>query len=307
MPSREPGKRRIKLTAASGSGRPGKRGKKQKPTGFYQWVAFFTAAAAAGLIFYLLIPADKPLPPVPEGVSVPAPPLPDKLVAVIIDDLGHNRRAARPFIETPYPVALSILPGRPFSENLAAEALKKGKTLLLHLPMEPVGYPGTNPGPGAVLVSQDRREIQRIIAEDLASLPGIVGINNHMGSRATADRDTMDAVLEFVQREGLFFVDSRTTPETVGLARAREMGIPSAERDVFLDNVAEPSAIDDRIDELLDLALEKGWALGIGHAHPLTAEALTRLADRAKERGITWISLEGLISYADPGNRDIMR
>jgi polysaccharide deacetylase 2 family uncharacterized protein YibQ len=243
---------------------------------------------------------------VPEEVSVFAPPLPDKLVAVIIDDLGHNRQAARPFIEMPYPVALSFLPGRPFSEELAAEAMRSGKTMLLHLPMEPIHFPEMNPGPGAVLLSQNREEIHRIMEEDLASLPGIVGINNHMGSRATADRKTMDAVLEFVQREGLFFIDSRTTTETVGLARAREMGIPSVERDIFLDNVAEPSAIDAKIEELLDLAGERGWALGIGHAHPLTAEALTRLAERAGERGITWVSLEGLISYADPGNRDIM-
>jgi polysaccharide deacetylase 2 family uncharacterized protein YibQ len=307
MPRRDPGEWSNKLAAASKSGRPRKRGKKKKPLRIYQWAVFFTAAAFAGLILYLLLPAEKPLPPVPEEVSVPAPPLPDKLVAVIIDDLGHNRRAASPFMEMPYPVALSILPGRPFSEELAAEALEKGKTILLHLPMEPMGFPETNPGPGAVLLSQNRTEIQRIIAEDLASLPGIVGVNNHMGSRATADKETMDAVLEFIQREGLFFVDSRTTTETVGLVRAREMGIPSAQRDVFLDNVAEPSAIDARIDELLDLASERGWALGIGHPQPLTAEALNRLADKAAERGITWISLEGFISYADPGNRDIVR
>jgi len=228
-------------------------------------------------------------------------------VAIIIDDLGHSPAAARPFIEMPYPVALSFLPGRPYSVKLAEQAHKNGKTLLLHLPMEPLGYPETDPGPGAVLVSQEREEIHRIIEEDITSLPGIVGINNHMGSRATADDRVMEAVLSFVERKRLFFVDSRTTSETVAFTRAREMGIPSAQRDVFLDNVANPSAIDAKLDELLDLAWEKGWALGIGHPHPLTAEAMSRLAAKAKERGITWISLESLIAYADSGNRNILR
>jgi polysaccharide deacetylase 2 family uncharacterized protein YibQ len=264
-------------------------------------------AIAAGLLLYLTLPTKVPPPPIPEEISVPAPPLPAKAVAVIIDDIGHNRQAAVPFIEMPYPVALSFLPGRPFSEELAAEALKKGKTLLLHLPMEPLGYPAQDPGPGAVLLSQSRGEIQQIIEEDLATLPGIVGVNNHMGSKATADERVMNAVLSLIHRKGLFYIDSRTTTETVGPALARKMGIPASERDVFLDNIAETSAIDSRVDQLLDLAGERGWAIGIGHAHPLTAKALLRLADQARERGIAWISLESLIAYADSGNRDIVR
>jgi polysaccharide deacetylase 2 family uncharacterized protein YibQ len=240
-------------------------------------------------------------------VSVPAPIFPGKVVAVIIDDLGHNRAAAKPFIEMPYPVALSFLPGRPLTAELAEEAHRQGKTLLLHLPMEPLGYPEKDPGPGAVLVSQGSEEIQRTIQEDIVSLPYIVGINNHMGSRATADGRVMEAVLGFAAQRGLFFVDSRTTAETVAFKKAREMGIPAVERDVFLDNVADPAAIDAKVDELLDLAMERGWAVGIGHAHPLTAEAMSRLAAKATERGITWISLESLITHADPGNRNILR
>jgi hypothetical protein len=168
--------------------------------------------------------------------------------------------------------------------------------------MEPLGYPDTDPGPGAVLLSQDSDRIWSIIRQDLDSLPGIVGVNNHMGSRATADARVMEAVLSFVRSEGLFFIDSRTTAETVAFSRAREMGVPCVCRDVFLDNVTDPTAIDARIDELLDLAEKRGWALGIGHPYPLTAEAMPRLAEKAKERGITWISLESLIAYADSGN-----
>ncbi len=245
--------------------------------------------------------------PVPEKVSVPAPSFPGNAVAVIIDDLGHSRAAARPFLEMPYPVALSFLPGRPHTVELAKEAHKNGKTLLLHLPMEPLGYPETDPGPGAILLSQNRAQIQSIIEDDLASLPGIVGLNNHMGSRATADERVMEAVLSLVGSKGLFFVDSRTTAQTVALSKAREMGIPCVCRDVFLDNVADSAAIDAKVDELLDLALERGWAVGIGHPRPLTAEAMSRLAAKAEERGVNWISLESMIAYADSGNRNILR
>ena len=240
-------------------------------------------------------------------MTIPAPALPGKVIAVIIDDMGHNFAAARPFIHMPHPVALSFLPGLPHSGELAREAVKTGKTVLLHLPMEPMGYPGTDPGPGAVLTSHSRDEIRRIMEKDLASIPEAAGINNHMGSKATADQRVMETVLDLVKQKGLFFIDSRTTPETVALAIAREMGIPSAQRSVFLDNVTEAKAIDARIDELLECALEKGWAIGIGHPHPPTAEALPRLAARAREKGVSWINLESLIAYADPGNRDILR
>jgi len=240
-------------------------------------------------------------------VTLPTPALPGKVIAVIIDDFGHNTRAAKPFIEMPLPVALSFLPGLPHSRELAQEALEKGKTLLLHLPMEPLGYPQTDPGPGAVLTSQERGEILRILEEDLASLPKVVGVNNHMGSKATADKRVMEAVLSLVKEKGLFFIDSRTTAETVAFHLAREMGIPSAQRSIFLDNVSDPEAIDARIEELLDLAEEKGWAIGIGHPYPPTAEAMSRLAQKARERGVNWITLENLIAYADSGNRNIVR
>lgn len=182
-----------------------------------------------------------------------------------------------------------------------------GKTLLLHLPMEPEGYPAKDPGPGAILLSHGRREIHRILEEDLSTVPGVVGVNNHMGSRATADERVMEAVLDEIRNRGFFFIDSRTSPQTLGFVIATRMGIRTAERDIFLDNDPDPAAIDARVDELLDLAEKRGWAIGIGHAHPLTAEALEKMAVKARQRGIQWISLESLIAYVDPGNRNIVR
>jgi hypothetical protein len=112
----------------------------------------------------------------------------------------------------------------------------------------------------------------------------------------------METVLNLISERGLFFIDSRTTPETIALKLARELGILSARRDVFLDNELTPSAIDVKIDELLNLAAKKGWAIGIGHANTETAQALERMARKANERNIRWISLESLVAYVDPGN-----
>jgi hypothetical protein len=112
----------------------------------------------------------------------------------------------------------------------------------------------------------------------------------------------MKTVLKMIGEKGLFFIDSRTTPETVALEMARGLGIPSSQRDVFLDNEHQSSAIDTRVDELLDLAEKKGWAIGIGHANSETARAMGRLAMKARDRNISWISLEDLIAYADSGN-----
>lgn len=260
------------------------------------------ALVAAGLVFYFQTPVKPRKPPVPDKITIPVQPLKIKAVAIIIDDVGHNHPAARPFIEMDHPVALSILPNRPFSRELASEAFHRGKTILLHLPMQPTGYPEVDPGPGAILLSYDEGEIRQILEQDVADLPGIAGINNHMGSLATTDPRVMKDVLEFAAEKGLFFVDSRTTPKSIALQLARQMNIPSAERNVFLDNERTPSAIDARTDELLNLADEKGWAIGIGHPNMETASALERMARKARERNIQWISLESLIAYVNTGN-----
>jgi len=256
----------------------------------------------AGLFLYKQKLVKPHKPPVVDRITIPVQLLQMKVVAVIIDDVGHSRPAARPFIEMDHPVALSILPERTFSRDLASEAAERGKTVLLHLPMEPVGYPRIDPGPGAILLSHSKEEIIAILERDIASVPGIVGINNHMGSRATTDPRVMKTVLDLIDNRGFFFIDSRTSPETIALKLAREFEIPSARRDVFLDNELTPSAIDARTDELLDLAEKKGWAIGIGHANTETAKALERMARKADRRNIQWVSLESLIAYVNTGN-----
>jgi polysaccharide deacetylase 2 family uncharacterized protein YibQ len=244
----------------------------------------------------------EPAPVSPPSISLPVPPVEKKVIAVIIDDMGHSPSAARLFIDLDYPLALSFLPNRPHTTELAEEAFRRGKTILMHLPMEPKGYPDINPGPGAILRSMDQREIARIFEEDLQAVPRAVGFNNHMGSEATEDSRVMSEVLRLARQRDLIFVDSRTSPETVGYRMALDMGIPSAERSVFLDNIQSAEAIDEQLDRLLDNAEKNGWALGIGHPYSETARALDRLAFRSRQRGITWVSLEEGLKYAGPGD-----
>ncbi len=221
---------------------------------------------------------------------------------IIIDDLGHNRPAAAPFLELDQPVALAFLPMRPHSRDLAREAHEAGKTILLHLPMEPVGYPHVNPGKGAILVGFNPDEIERTITNDLDEFPFAVGINNHMGSKATSDERTMSAVLKVIKKKGLFFIDSRTSIDSVAYRLASGMKMSAGERDVFLDNKRTPEDIDIQAGELLDRAEKRGWAIGIGHPYPETAEALKRLAEEARRRGIRWGTVEEVLARADSGN-----
>lgn len=238
------------------------------------------------------VPPTKAPPELPPGLAGEM-----KVVAIIIDDLGHSPQAARPFLEMAHPVALSVLPGRPFSGAIAKEVAASGKTLLLHQPMEPKGYPATDPGPGAILLHHETQQVRDILERNLNSMPGVTGINNHMGSSATSDPVIMGAMLDYTRERNLFFIDSRTTAQTVGYNMAVEKGLKTAERDVFLDNDLAPEAIDAQVRTLLDRVEKRGWAIGIGHANNTTADALERMALKAEVRGIKWISLESLITY----------
>lgn len=220
----------------------------------------------------------------------------------MIDDMGHSVSAARPFLEIDLPLTLSFLPGRPHTLSLAQEGFARGKTIFLHLPMEPKGYPGIDPGGGVILTTQGPSVIRRILEQDLGSVPHAIGMNNHMGSLATENPEVMKQVLEFAGEKNLLFIDSRTTARSVALNMAREMKIPSAARDVFLDNDRNEEAIYQRATELLDLAQARGWAIGIGHPYPETARVIKQVAQDAEERGILIVPIREIVKYADPGN-----
>ncbi|HKN47517.1 MAG TPA: divergent polysaccharide deacetylase family protein [Candidatus Polarisedimenticolia bacterium] len=197
-------------------------------------------------------------------------------VAIVIDDVGFEEGPALDLAKAGLPLTFAVLPFQRYSQNLASRVKALGHEVILHLPMEPLAYPIRDPGQGAVGEGMSPATISEAVRRDLDAVPGAVGVNNHMGSRATADSRIMRAVLEVVRQRGLYFLDSRTSTSTVGFDLARRMGVRAVERSVFLDDRREASYIEGQVRELLRRAREEGSAVGIGHADPVTVGALKR-------------------------------
>ena len=217
-------------------------------------------------------------------------------VAIIIDDMGSSKRRARELINFDAPITLSFFPFSRNSRELAQEAFEKGKEVILHMPMEPHGFPEINPGKGGLLMSMTEEELHRQIRENLEIIPYIKGINNHMGSRFMEDDRRVDILMRELKARKLFFLDSRTTSKTVGYRTAKKLGIKTGQRDVFLDNNCYDEAeIRRNISQLAEIAKNEGKAIGIAHPHRSTIRSLREMIPRLKERGIEIVPLSDLI------------
>jgi polysaccharide deacetylase 2 family uncharacterized protein YibQ len=213
--------------------------------------------------------------PLPRPTPVPVEKLPR--VALIIDDLGYDKKIAEKFLELNINLTFSILPHSPFQNEIARLAGSKGIEIMLHLPMEPVEYPEVNPGPGTLLSSMSPDELIHQLEDDLNALPGITGVNNHMGSKLTAESTQMYQIFSILKQRGLFFIDSRTTSDSMGRPSARLFQIPFAERDVFIDHYLKPNFIRKQIKELIEVARRNGEAVGILHPHTTTLKILLEM------------------------------
>ncbi len=231
----------------------------------------------------------RPTPPVPE----PLPGLRPAKVAIVIDDFGLGNPAESRMLESGVPFTAAVIPGRPTTRRAAALARAHGREVLIHLPMEPLS--GERADPDAIAAGTSEAEVARILDRDLAEVPQASGVNNHTGSRATADPEVVAAVLREVDRRGLFFLDSLTTGSSVVDRVAAELGIPVLRRDVFLDNVKEVEQVREQVWKLARLAGEKGAAIGIGHVHPATLEALEETIPGLERAGIAVVPLAALL------------
>jgi len=203
-------------------------------------------------------------------------------VAIIIDDLGYDLDIARAFMSLGIPLTLSLLPMAPYTGDIAGEAGRNGFEVMIHVPMEPEGFPELDPGPGALLNSMGPEEIRSLVLQHLDDVPDAKGVNNHMGSSFTERQDKVAAFLEEVRKKGLYFVDSKTSAQSVAYFTAREMGVPATSRNVFLDSEPSAAAISIQLERLLGLAKQHGEAVGIGHPFPETLKILKRQAGRLK-------------------------
>jgi len=197
-------------------------------------------------------------------------------IAIIVDDLGYASDTDLSFFQLDLPLSYSVLPYGPFTGALVKKANKEGHELILHLPMEPKNYPSVKPGPGGLFLSMDASEIRKVLDRNLRRVSGVHGVNNHMGSSFTENREKMLVVLNELKKRGLFFVDSRTTKHTVALDLARSIGLPAARRRVFLDNNLEPKALNIQMERLLSMARHRGEAIGICHPYKETYQLLKR-------------------------------
>ena len=216
-------------------------------------------------------------------------------VAIIIDDMGSSMQEAQALLAIGVPVTFSIIPGLSKGREVAEAAHRRGTEVMVHIPMEPQGYKEKPFEKNGLLLSQSDDEIGKRVQGYLNAVPFAVGANNHMGSRFTEDRPKMGTVLKVLKGKGLFFIDSKTTPRSVGDRLAQEMGIPAASRNVFLDNVQEVGAIRVQLNQLAGMARKNGSAIGICHPHKTTLEALATALPALKGEGITFVYASVLV------------
>lgn len=240
------------------------------------------------------------------GPDPQAAPAPVPAIAVLIDDMGYRRAEGLRALALPGPLAFAFLPHTPHAAALARLAHLRGKDVLLHQPMEPA--PARAPEPGGLHAGMGADELDRTLAANLAAVPHARGVNNHMGSLLTRDPRAMRLLMTALRRRGgLYFVDSRTTPRSVAWRAARSAGVPSIERDVFLDNEPDPGRIRARFTELVARAHERGAALAIGHPRPGTLAVLARELARLDAHGVRLVAVSRLVARASAAGRALAR
>lgn len=237
--------------------------------------------------------AAAPAPP--KTTSVPVPVAGKGRVAIIVDDLGRGLKPARELLMIRQPVTFAVLAIEPHATEVADMAHAAGREVMLHVPMEPQGYPVVDPGDDALLVNQSDQQLRKQLQTLLSQVPHAVGINNHMGSRFTEDARAMAAIMAELKSRGLFFVDSLTSGHSQGTATASQAGVPVLRRDVFLDNVAEVEAIAREIRRLADKASQNGGAIGICHPYPETIKALQLELPKLAAQGVEFVRVGELL------------
>jgi len=240
-------------------------------------------------------------PVLPPAVTVPVVPEKETAIAkghrpkiaIIIDDVGPDLRDSERATHLPAPITLSFLPYAPRLRDLTKQARDNGHELMLHMPMEPLGH--EDPGPGALLVDLPEIELRQRFETALASFAGFDGVNNHMGSKFTADKAGMGVVVDELKQRDLFFLDSRTNAQSVAAGLAKQGGVPTLSRDVFLDDDQAPELIREQLRATERVATHKGYAIAIGHPHPATLDALNVWIPDVEKRGFELVPVKQLI------------
>ena len=279
-------------------GREGRRRLTPRRSSF-RTIALLTLLPVLGLLGLLVwsfialnvrfpIPAKQKPKQVTTAQMVPPPPRQRGKIVLILDDVGFDHQPIAEATRIDPNLNFSVLPNAPHAVEVATLLHRRGFEVLCHLPMEPEQYPRVSPGSGAVLTSMTDDQIARTTLTNVEAVPYARGVNNHMGSRATADRRVMNAVLGALP-EDMYFIDSRTTPDSVAATVAHEMSIRAATRNVFLDDIETDDAVRRQLRDLARESEERGIAIGIGHMYPVTIRVLTDGIPELRRQGFKLI------------------
>ncbi len=228
---------------------------------------------------------------------------PKGYIVIIIDDFGNHGDGTDEMLNLGVPVTAAVMPFMPYSLADAEAAHKANLEVILHLAMEPNHGKKEWLGPRGVTCDLDSDDVKCIVEDALVDVKYAVGINNHMGSKATQDKRVMQAILEIAKENNLFFVDSKTSPKSVASEMAEELDVPCFSRDIFLDGTKDTNHIRKQVLKLGDIALKKGYAIGIGHVGieggKATAEAIKSVYPTLTQKGIRFITVTELKEILD--------
>lgn len=216
-------------------------------------------------------------------------------IALIIDDFGAMMPGTMEMLSIDGPLTVAVLPYRSNTAKEAQLAKERGHQVILHLPMEPTN-PKTSPGPGAIMAGMEPSEVKELFNKAIAQVPQARGVNNHMGSKATEDRGVVTSILEEVKARNLFFVDSHTSPKSVVIPVANQLGVPAAENYLFIDNIDQVDAVKKEIRSLAKIALTRGKIIGIGHVRVATAQAIGEMIPELESQGIRLVFVSELVN-----------
>src|SRR5438105_5088036 len=216
-------------------------------------------------------------------------------IVLILDDVGFDHQPLSAAMRIDPNINFAVLPNSQRAGEFATKLHSRGFEVLCHLPMEPEGFPRVSPGSGAVLTSMSNEEIVRTTTTNVGEIPYARGVNNHMGSRATADRRVMTSVLGALP-DGMYFIDSRTTSSSVAGSLAHAMRVKTASRNVFLDDVQSEPEIRKQLASLTHAAEEHGVAVGIGHMYPPTIRVLAAEAPALRARGVRFVRASAVVN-----------
>ena len=220
---------------------------------------------------------------------------PSSQIAIVLDDWGYNLKNLGALKQIKEPLTLAILPRRAFSQAVAKAVQELNQEAILHLPLEPQKEKDGRLEPETILVGMDRQEVFRILDADIKSVPGIRGVSNHMGSRATESAALMGIILAELKVRGLYFLDS-FTGKTVCKDLAEKIGLAYERRHVFLDNKNDEKYILSQLELLAKIAKQRGFGIGIGHDRAKTLAVLVKAIPEFKKRGFQFVFVSELVS-----------